>query len=89
MIRMIANFQTQVILLPRPMEKLGQKVAAIMTGTLNVFKVWIAEVRIRISWKLDSEYPGLTWESGTAVGLPGMSPAPWELGFACWYHLGP
>lgn len=78
---MIANFQTQVILLPRHTEKLGQKVSAIVTGTLNVFKVWIAEVRIRISWKLDSEYPGLTWGSGTAIGLPGMSPALWELGF--------
>lgn len=49
MIMMIANFQAQVILLPRHMEKLGQKVSAIMTGTLNAFKVWFAEVTIRIS----------------------------------------
>lgn len=49
MIMMIASFQAQVILLPRHMEKLGQKVSAIMTGTLNAFKVWFAEVTIRIS----------------------------------------
>lgn len=49
MVRMIVNFQAQVILLPRHMEKLGQKVSAIMTGILNAFKVWFAEVTMRIS----------------------------------------
>lgn len=56
-IRMTANFQAQGFLLLRHTEQLGQKVSAIVPGTVNVFKIWSADFRIRITQNLDPECP--------------------------------